>query len=88
MDKCHVNFWRKWYDQNIKIDKDTTNLYLQMTNLYLQMIGYSLSKLTLDWLIFAKIFVIFVRFRGVLRPWSRFYREYEDIVNSLMLKVW
>ena len=33
---------------------------------------YSLPKLTLDWLIFAKIFVIFVRFRGVLRSWSRF----------------
>ena len=40
-------------------------------------ISYSLPKLTLDWLIFAKIFVIFVRFRRVLRPWSRFYREYE-----------
>ena len=49
---------------------------------------YSLPKLTLDWLIFAKIFVIFVRFRGVLRPWSRFYREYEDNVKSLMQMVW
>ena len=49
---------------------------------------YSLSKLTLDWLIFAKIFVIFVRFRGVLRSWSRFYREYEDNVNLLMQSVW
>ena len=49
---------------------------------------YSLTKLTLDWLIFAKIFVIFVRFRGELRPWSRFYREYEDNVNSLMQMVW
>ena len=49
---------------------------------------YSLPKLTLDWLIFAKIFVIFVRFRGVLRPWSRFYREYEDNVNLLMQMVW
>ena len=45
---------------------------------------YSLPKLTLDLLIFAKIFVIFLRFRGVLRPWSRFYREYDDNVNSLM----
>ena len=36
---------------------------------------------------FAKIFVIFVRFRGVLRPWSRFYREYEDTVNLLMQMV-
>ena len=51
-------------------------------------ICYSLPKLTLDWLIFAKIFVIFVRFRGVLRHWSRFYREYEDNVNSLMQMVW
>ena len=49
--------------------------------------NYSLPKLTLDWLIFAQIFVIFVRFRGVLRPWSRFYREYEDNVNSLMQMV-
>ena len=29
---------------------------------------YSLPILTLDLLIFAKIFVIFVRFRGVLQP--------------------
>ena len=50
--------------------------------------GYSLPKLTLDWLIFAKIFVIFVCFRGVLRHWSRFYREYGDNVNSLMQMVW
>ena len=49
---------------------------------------YSLSKLTLDWLIFAKIFVMFVRFRGVLRSWSLFYREYEDNVNALMQMVW
>ena len=49
---------------------------------------YSLSILTLDWLIFAKIFVIFVRFRGVLQHWSRFYRQYEDNVNSLMQMVW
>ena len=28
--------------------------------------------------------MIFVRFRGVLRPWSRFNREYEDNVNLLM----
>ena len=54
--------------------------------IYLQ--RYSLPKLTLDWLIFAKIFVIFVRFREVLRPWSRFYREYEHNVNSLMQMVW
>ena len=47
---------------------------------------YSLPKLTLDWLIFAKIYVIFVRFRGVLLPMSRFYREYE--INSLMQMVW
>ena len=49
---------------------------------------YSLPKLTLDSLIFAKIIVIVVRFRGVLRPWSRFYIEYEDNVNSLMQMVW
>ena len=30
--------------------------------------------------------MIFVRFRGVLRPWSRFYREYEDNLSSLMQK--
>ena len=28
--------------------------------------------------------MIFVRFRGVLRPWSRFYREYEDNAKSLI----
>ena len=49
---------------------------------------YSLPKLTLDWLIFAQILVIFVRFRGVLRPLSRFYREYVDNFNSLMQMVW
>ena len=49
---------------------------------------YILRKLTLDWLIFAKISVIFVRFRGVLRPGSRFYREYDDNVNLLMQMVW
>ena len=32
----------------------------------------SLPKLTCDLLIFAKIFVIFGRFREVLRPWSYF----------------
>ena len=51
-------------------------------------VSYSLPKLTLDWLIFAKIFVIFVRFRGVLRPSSRFYNEYEDNVNPFMQMVW
>ena len=24
----------------------------------------------------------------ILRPWSRFYKEYEDNVNSLMQMVW
>ena len=62
--------------------------YYYYYNYYYYYYYYSLSKLTLDWLIFAKIFVIFVRLCGVLRPWSRFYREYEDSVNSLMKMVW
>ena len=65
-------------------------LYILYLSVFVYIHGmeiYSLSKLTLDGLIFAKIFVIFVRFRGVLRPWSRFYSEYADRVNSLMQMV-
>ena len=45
---------------------------------------FSLPTIIVDRLIFAKILVIFVRFREVLRPWSCFYQEYEHNVNSFM----
>ena len=66
----------------IKLNEYPISCFLKHITIIQQEIMYSLPKLTLDWLIFAKTFVIFVRFRGVLRPWSPFYREYEDNVNK------
>ena len=60
----------------------------EVKNQTLKKIGwYSLPTLTLDCLFFANIFVIFVRFREVLRPWSCFLQEYKDNVNSFIQTV-
>ena len=82
-----------WTFSNYFITNSGNNLqiFCNTITMFHNIFGHSLyspSKLTLDRLIFAKIFVIFVRFRGVLWPWSRFSREYEDNVNSLMQIVW
>ena len=72
---CHIN-------NTIKINIGFTFLVSYLSSVYYKI--YSLRRLTLDWLIFTKIFMIIER----LRPLSCFYQNYKNNDNLLMQMDW